>query len=273
MIQLLRKFIKPSFLLIFGLVVGCTSPEQKEMNEGRQAFAEGQFLVAVGHFERVVTRSPESKIGLEAAREAAKISFYDTKDFQKAIKFYQQLVLSSPDANERLLAQKQIVSICFDHLTDYQRAVIEINKLIVMIPDPKEKAEYKMKLARAYYYQNNFTQAQNETDEFLRTSPPADQKFDMTFLKGNIALAQKDMPTAIALFKGLLAEFPDRAVKDNVGLTLSVCYEEIKDFRSAIEVLEQLKSTHPMPEYIDIRIKRLQERLKNQPGARGRIRK
>ncbi len=268
----LRKFTKLSPLLLI-LALGCSSPEEQELSSGKTAAKEGQFSVALEHLEHVVTRSPESKLGLEAAREAARVSFYELKDFPKAIRFYQQLVVSSPDANERLNAQKQIVAVCFDHMTDYQRAVIEINKLIVMLPDPKEKAEFKMKLARAYYYQNNFTQAKNETDEFLRTNPPADQKFDMTFLKGNIALAEKDMPTAIELFKSLLDEFPDRAVKDNVGLTLSVCYEESKDFKSAIEVLEKLKNSHPMPEYIDIRIKRLQERLKNQPGARGKIRK
>jgi tetratricopeptide (TPR) repeat protein len=271
--MLLLKFTRTLLLSFLLAVVACTSPEQQEMNAGKTAVSEGQFHIAISHFERVITRAAGKPIGLEAAREAARVSFYETKDFLKAIHFYQQLVLSSPDSAERLQAQKQIVSICFDHLTDYQKAVIEINKLIVMIPDPKEKAEYKMKLARAYYYQNNFTQAKNETDEFLRTSPPSDQKFDMTFLKGNIALAEKDLPTAIGLFKSLLTEFPDRAIKDNVGLTLSVCYEEMKDFRGAIEVLEQLKATHPMPEYIDIRIKRLQERLKNQPGARGKVHK
>jgi len=269
----LLRFTKTLAILGFIWVTACTSPERQEMKAGKDAAGEGQFQAAINHFERVITRSPGTVVGLEAAREAARIAFYEIKDFPKAIHFYQQLVVSSPDAAERLQAQKQIVSICFDHMTDYQKAVIEINKLIVMVHEPKEKAEYKMKLARAYYYQNNFTQAKNETDEFLRTNPPSDQKFDMTYLKGNIALAEKDLVTAIALFKGLLTEFPDRAVKDNVGLTLSVCYEEIKDFRAAIEVLELLKATHPMPEYIDIRIKRLQERLKNQPGARGKVRK
>ena len=142
-----------------------------------------------------------------------------------------------------------------------------------MLSDPREKIEYKMKLARAYYYQNNFAQAENEADEFLATNPSSDLKFDMVFLKGNISLAKKDLPAAVIIFKSLLQEFPERAIKDNVGLTLSVCYEEMKDFKSAIETLEKLKESHPMPEYIDIRIKRLQERLKNQPGARGKVRK
>lgn len=255
------------------LIGGCTSAEQKEMNEAKLEIERGHFRIALSHLEKIIIRAPGSKLGVEAAREAARISFYDLKDFRKAVQFYKKIVLSSPDAEERLGAQKQIVAVYFDHLTDYQGAVIEINKLLAMQLEPKEKTEYKMKLARAYYYQNNFTQAENEANEFLATNPPSDLKFDMVFLKGNILLAKKDLPAAVAVFKGLLEEFPDRAIKDNVGLTLSVCYEEMKDFKSAIDTLEKLKETHPMPEYIDIRINRLKERLKNQPGARGRFRK
>lgn len=255
------------------LFSGCTSAEQKEMNKAKSEIKNGHYRIALSHLEKVITRTPASDLGLEATREAAKLSYYDIKDFHKSAQFYQRIVLHSKDAEERLNAQKQIVAIYFDHLTDYQKAVIEINKLLVMLTEPKEKTEYKMKLARAYYYQNNFTQAENEADEFLATNPPSDLRFDMVFLKGNISLAKKDLPAAATIFTKLLEEFPERAVKENVGLTLSVCYEEMKDFKSAIETLERLKSTHPMPEYIDIRIKRLQDRLKNQPGARGRIRK
>jgi tetratricopeptide (TPR) repeat protein len=259
-----------SFLSFAG---GCTSQEKSELAEAQSESEKGNFRIALSILEKITIRSPQSQQGIEAAREAAKLSFYEVKDFQKAARFYRLIVLSSPDADERMLAQKQIVSIYFDQLTDYQKAIIEINKLLVMLTDPREKTDYKMKLARAYYYQNNFTQAENEADEFLATNPSMDLKFDMIFLKGNIALAKKDLPTAVAIFKSLLQEFPERAIKDNVGLTLSVCYEEMKDFKAAIEVLEKLKNTHPMPEYIDIRIKRLQDRLKNQPGAKGRIRK
>jgi tetratricopeptide (TPR) repeat protein len=243
------------------------------MDLARAELERGHFRIALSHLEKIMIRSPFSNLGAEATREAARIAFYELKDFQKAVHFYQALVLNSPHVDERMRAQRQIVSIYFDHLNDYQKSVREINKLIIMIADPKERSEYKIRLARAYYYQNNFSQAENEVDEFLRTNPPADQKFDMIYLKGNIALAKKDLVAAAEIFKSLLTEFPDRSIKDNVGLTLSVCYEEMKNFKEAIEVLEKLKATHPMPEYIDIRIKRMQERLKNQPGAKGRVRK
>ncbi len=243
------------------------------MDAAKTEVGRGHFRIALSHLEKVIIRSPNSPLGIEAAREAARLSFFEIKDYYKAVEYYQKIVLNSPDANERMNAQKQIVAIYFDHLTDYQKAVLEINKMVSMLTDAKDRNEYKIRLARAYYYQNNFNQAENEVDEFLKTNPQSDQRFDMTLLKGNIALAKKDLPAAIAIFKIVLADFPERAVKENVGLTLSVCYEELKDFKSAIETLEKLKTTHPMPEYIDIRIKRLQDRLKNQPGARGRVRK
>lgn len=233
----------------------------------------GNFRIAIVHLDKVIARNPNSEYGVKAAQTAARISFYDIQDFHKAAKYYQQLVVTSSSTEERLAAQKQIVSVYFDHLNDYPKAVVELNKLIVMLVDPKDRAEYKMKLARAYYYQNNFAQAENETSEFLHTQPPADQVFDMTLLMGNINLAKKDMVKAIEIFKRLMREYPERSAKENVGLTLSVCYEEQKDFKSAIEVLNQIRSTHPMPEYIDVRVQRLQGRMQNQPGAKGKFRK
>ncbi len=253
--------------------IGCSSPAERELMLGRKELGLGNFRFAVNHFERVIKREPEGSFALEAAKEAAKILFLEIKDYRKAIEFNKHIILISTLADDRMLAQKQIISLLFDHLSDYKAAVIEINKFLMMTADPKERVEYKIKLARAYYYQNNFSQAQNETEEFLNSDPTAEQKFEMLYLKANIALAQKDFQSGIGILMGLLKEFPDRAAKENIALTLSVAFEEMKDFKSAISTLEDLKKTHPMPEYIDIRIRRLQERMKNQPGARGRIRK
>ncbi len=229
--------------------------------------------MALTHFDRVITRSPDSSLGIEAAREAARISFFEAKDFVLAAQYNQKLVLHSKDADERKSAQRAIVGIYFDQLSDYPRAVLEINKLIMMLDDPAQVSEYKIKLARSYYYQNNFVQAENEVNEFLKTFPDSEQKFDMTLLLANITLAKKKLPEAVEVFKKILNEFPDRSNKENVGLMLSVCYEEMKDFKAAAEVLTAIRSKHPMPEYVDLRIDRLKERMKNQPGARGRIRK
>lgn len=259
--------------LAFSGLSACSSPEERELKSARQEMEQKNYSSALSHYDKVLIRSPESSTALTAAREGAKSAFFEAKDFEKAVHFYKHLVIYSPDATERLTAQKQIATAYFDHLADYPKAVIEINRLLLMLPDSTEKADYKMSLARAYYYQNNFTQAENEADEFLRMHLGDEQRFDMMMLKGNIELAKKDIPKAVAVFKDLLTKFPEKSQKENVSLTLSVCYEEEGDYASAIETLEGMKKYHPMPDYIDIRIQRLQQRLKNQPGARGRLRK
>lgn len=253
--------------------MACSSPAEKEMVLGREEAQLGNYRIAVSHFERVLKRNPEGQLALEASKEAAKLLFLEIKDYKKAIEFYKQVILLSNSAEERMNSQRQIISVLFDHLSDYKQAVTEINKYLMMTQDSKEKVEFKIKLARAYYYQNNFSQAQNETEEFLNNNPTPDQRFEMLYLKANIYMAQKDYASGIGILSSILKEFPERSIKENIALTLSVAFEEMKDFKSAIQTLQQLKATHPMPEYIDIRIKRLEERLKNQPGAKGRIRK
>lgn len=251
------------------LATGCNSSLEREYRQGQAAANRASFQEAFNAYEKVALRSPESEIGLQATREAARIAFYETKNFAKAVEFYRALVLNSKDPEERLKAQKQVTSIYLEHLNNYAQAIIELNKLLPLIQDAGEKMQYKMNLARAYYYQNNFFQAEMEVDEFLRISKNEDQNFQMVLLKANIALARKDLQRAAEILRDVIKKNPQRAQKENVGLILAVAYEEMKDYKGAIAALQELRSKESNTELIDIRIKRLQERLKNQPGAKG----
>lgn len=267
-----QTFIKIAAALCFFLL-SCTKKEEKIYDEAAALIQKGHYRIALAELEKIIIRSPQEAVGIKAAREAARISFYEIKDFRKTVEFLKNLVLYSVDHSERVSAQKQIADIYFTQLNDYPKAVIEINKYLSMISDSEQKAKYKISLARAYYYQNNFTQAENEANEFLRQTDDEKQIFDLLILKGNIALAEKNLSKAIDIYSKVLKDFPQMAQKENVALTLAICFEEIKDFSKAIETLEILKKTHPMPEYVDVRIKRLRERQKNAPGARGKYKK
>ncbi len=79
----------------------------------------------------------------------------------------------------------------------------------------------------------------------------------------------KILRRAADIFKTLIQKFPEKSIQENVALMLAVCYEENMDFKSAIAILEEHRNKYSPPEYIELRIKRLQERLKNAPGAKG----
>lgn len=260
---------KRVLVALFMFVAACSSQEEADYKQAQKAMGQEHYRIALGHLDRVIKRNSTSKLPLEAARDAARISFFEIKDFQKSIHYHQYIVLHSPDEKERLESQKQIADIYFNNLQNYPQAVIEYSKLQQMPHTDLEEAQYKMNVARAQYYQNNFFQAESEIDSLLKLKGDETTRFNASMLKGNILVARKDYKNAAEIFKNLINEFPEKSIQENVALTLAVCYEENFDFKSALDVLEAHRGKYNPPEYIELRIKRLQERMRNAPGAKG----
>lgn len=217
----------------------------------------------------MVQRNPETEQAVIAAREGARIAFFETKDYRLALNLFKHLVLYSKDEHERREAQKKIATIYYEHLADYQNAVAEFYRLLDLPHSPEEEFEDRFAIAKSQYFLNRFFQAQAELDALLKKDIPKDQMFDALMLKANIFLARKSMDNAIKTFQQVIAQFPERSKKEDVALNLAVCYEEQKKFNEAIQVLKGLRDSYPTPEFIDMRIKRLQERASYLPGARG----
>ncbi|WP_413289490.1 tetratricopeptide repeat protein [Bdellovibrio sp. HCB337] len=270
---LVRKFTKMlKQALIVGLTLGlsaCSPPEAKDYKAAQEEMAQGHHRIALSNLDRVLKRAPDSEYAVKAARDGARISSLETKDYKKAASYYQFLVLHSPDATERLNSQKQLAAIYFDQLQNYDQAIIELNKLIRDTESDVDIARYKLDIARSNYYLNNFFQAHSELDDLLKLKVDDSERFSAWVLKSNIHIALKEYAKAIEILKKVTTTFPQKSLQENVYQTLAVCYEETDNFTEAINTLESVKDKYAQPEYIDIRIKRLKERQKNRPGARG----
>lgn len=260
----------PRVLLVAALFLSsCTSYQSDDYERAQEAVDKKNYRVAVNYLDHAIKRSPQTLIGIKAAREAARLSLYETKDYKKAVEYYRQLVLYSKDPAERIVAQKEVAAIYFDHLQSYKEAILEFSKLLQMTHLDFDQAKYKLSIARAHYYLNNFFQAESEINEILRLKIDDQMRFNTLILQGNILVAQKNYLRAAEIFRNVIRDYPDMAKKENVPLTLAVCYEESQEYADAIKMLEQLRSYYTPVEYIDLRIKRLKERQKNQPGAKG----
>lgn len=250
-------------------MVSCSSREERELRNAKKQASEGHYQVALVILDHVIKRNEHERYTLEAAKEAARISFFETKDYKKSIDFFHTVILYSKDVNERLESQKQIASILFNNLQDYTQAISEYSKLIFMAKNQEELVNYRTNIARAQYYLNNFYQAESEIDAILKMQISKDVEFNLLVIRANIYVAKKEFLRAIELLKNLISEYPDRADQENLGMILISCYEEGSNFKEAIKVLENFKGKYNPPEYIELRIKRLQERIKNAPGAKG----
>lgn len=256
------------FALSFFLVC-CQSSIEKDFRKAESEANSQNWRTAVSLYEEILQVEPTHPLALKAAREGARIASLEIKDFSRTIPFYRHLVLYETDPTGTVQAQKNLVDVYFAQLQDYPRAIEEISRLLQVESDPQERIVYRVKLARSHFHMNNFLQASAELEEVLRSPHETKEDFEVKVLKANILTADKKFDEAVVILQELMEKWRNQAIIENVPMTLAVCFEEKKDFKSAIKILESVKAEHPVPEFVELRLKRLRERSLNQPGARG----
>lgn len=266
------QLFKLALILIFiGLPqFACVRKGEDEMSLAKVEAEGGRFQSALSYFERAMAKLKGSDSGLAVAIEAARISFYELKDYPKAIEYNEYIVTHSQLKEERIEAQKQLVNIYANHLSDHKKAIREMHKLNDHLTDTSERLKYRLLLAKSYFYLNDFYQAESEVDEFLRQNLPGEYRYDLLKMKANIANAQKKPDRAAVILSQMRDEFPEKSQKEELGLTLAIALEEAGQYPKALEELNRLKATSTSPEQYEIRIQRLKERTLNAPGRRGR---
>lgn len=257
------------YILTAALLVSCTPSFQRwQYSSALRLVEEKKFSKAMDRFSRVMHRAPEEPVALEASRHGARIAVFEVKDFSKAAEFYRHLVLHSPSSQERVAAQRSLADIYYENLMNYDQAVVEYSRLLPLVT-AKDRPTYQMAIAKAHLNLNNFPQALSEVEDLLGGKLGDDLRFEALLFKGNLLQAAKRLDEAIAVFQYLTKQFPQRSQNDNVGMSLAVSMEEKGDFKSAISVLEGIKAFYPTPDFIQVRINRLKDRMANQPGAQG----
>ncbi len=251
------------------VLYSCTPPEGQDFQKGQAEANSKRFSESIVYFERATKRAPESSWALRAAREGARISYFELKEYKRAAEFYQHLVMYSDDTKDRFEAQRKLGDIYLENLQDYPKAIMEYSRLAEQELSDQEVGKNRLGLARAYYFQNNLFQSESEINEALRLKIEIPLRFSLLMLKANIFIGRKDFSKAATLLKDLIKNNTEQAQQENVPMTLAVCYEEAGQFQDALNVLEGLRGKYNPPEYIELRIKRLKERQRNQPGAKG----
>lgn len=265
-------------LLLRGLLIvaavspftGCSfSFDWFQYLRARRAMMRQDYPAALMIFQEIVDRQPDSRRALSSSRQGARVAHLETKNYPLAVEFYKHIILRSPDPEERRNAQRYVAQIYFENLLDYEKAVLEYERLLKLTTAREEAFRFRLNLAKAHLQLNALEQANNELDMILSQKLEPDEIFEAKILKANILMSDKKLNEAAVSWQEVLQEFPERSQKENVALNLVVCYEEMKDFEKAIEVLERMKADYPNPDFLNVRIARLKERKSNQPGAQG----
>jgi tetratricopeptide (TPR) repeat protein len=264
------RFRHALVILLSFTAVACTfSLDWYRHYQVEKAIERQDFERALHIFQQIIQNDPDSPRALEAARQGAHLAHLIAKNYALAVEFYRHIIVRSNRAEERKDAQKYIAQIQYEDLQDFTQAVTEYEKLLKLDVSAEEAFRYRLNLAKSQLKLNNIDQAVIELDVLLTQKHPPDEIFEARTLKANTLSAAKRLPEAAVAWQDILKQFPDKAKKESAALNLVVCYEEMKDFAKAIDVLQGMRQGYPHPDFLDLRIQRLRERMGNQPGAQG----
>lgn len=273
-IKLVKTYTKTIylFLMVF-LFSACTPKAEKHFKKANGLKNEKLYRQATSEYEQIVKLYPNEKISLQAAEEAAHITEFEIKDYKRTIQFLEFLVMKSDKMEKRIQAQEKMARIYFDQVQDYRKAITEFNKLIPHLESKSDQLRVRLMTAQALYYLGEFAQSSTEVDNLLQIGAEEDQKFEALLLKANILVAKKQFVKAIDIYKELFKLDEKRAGIENLHLALALCYEELADYKKAIDVIAEVQKLDPQNEYYQLRINRLSDRMANKPGAKGIYRK
>ncbi len=252
------------------LIVACTVNQTSvDLRKANWSIKQKDFNSAVQFYKRIIKRNPKSEESLEAAKMGYRVALFNLEDFKEAVGFLSHVVTNSPNLEDRKEAQRNLATLYFEKINDYRASVIEFNRYLNLGIESEEAIDFRFDLARSHFYLKEFYQSEVEINTLLKSNLSEKKKFQALLFLANVYLANKQTEKAITQIKALKKEYPVLSDRENINITLSVAYEELNDFTSAIEILQNMRNGYSKPEFIDLKIRRLQERQKNLPGARG----
>lgn len=253
-----------------GLVVSCSRTAESERKTADSLVDKKDYKSAAAYYLKAIHRSEDRAAKAEAQIQLAQLYLNFLEKPLEAIDQLQKAIVNARDSKIRKIAQMQVADIYFERLTDYKKAILEINKVLSLHISDKQRADYQLKLAKSYYYLEQFYQAEAEVKEMDKIEGLSDEAaFQAQLLLASILQGKKDTDRAIVLIQSMQKNNGELSVKYNLAMSLALIFEELGRYTEAIAVLTEAKTHYESPEYLEIKIRRLQEKAENQPGALG----
>lgn len=245
----------------------CQSRAEKFYNLAQEKIEQRQYAEAVELLESSSELEKNNRVWSKTRFEIARIFRFEIHDYNKSLAVNRDLILKSEDASIRLLSQEAIAETYFENIQDYTTAVKEYLLLESIIKDAKKLEQIRLKIAQCYRYTGNLKTALEYIDVFLKSANS--EKTAFLKLKAQTYSSLGDYDEAIKNYNIILSHFPKFFTDENLFVAVAMAYEEKQDYKAAISYLQQNKDKIKDQAYVDLRIRRLNEKLVNKPFTKG----
>lgn len=231
-----------------------------------------QYAASVAEFEKVTTKDPSGKLGIQALYRGAMTQSLFLSRFDDAIRKLKRFIELTDDPEAQWDAKVQIGEILYSKLEQYDAAATHYRALIQERPKSPLIAEFRFRVAKASFYLRQFDVALKEFAGITQSHPKTPWAEKASYELGFTVLTKSGQQTeeraglsaayqeAIDAFDHFIKKYPQSELVPLARFGIANCLEEMDQLEAALHSYEALKATYPSPNVIEIKLARIRER-------------
>jgi TolA-binding protein len=242
------------------LVLGCNinSPQAK-FRLAERLLEDRKYEAAIVEFNAIVDRSPNSEMGLAAQLKIAEIRHIYLGQAKEAQKAYEAVLKRTTDPAQQQRIEKTLADIHFTSFENYDESIKAYSKLMQELAGKPESEEMMFRLGRSFFMKGQFSDSIDILQYQLKNFPEGGLRWKAELEIGHALSASGRCRETTDRFSQLV----QRAPKEIVPLAkfaMATCFEELDDLDRAYELLDEIRSSHPSAEVVDLKMQKIKRR-------------
>ncbi len=234
------------------------------------------YTAAVSEFEKVISKDPSGKLGLQAMYRAAMTQSLSLFRYGDAVQNFRAFSLRSTDPREVWEAQLQMGEIFFTKTEQYEQAIAHYESLIKQKPEAPEVPEFMYRIGKSYFYIFDFGRALQQFQAIIHQYPisfwaeKAALEIGATyFTQGNRKSESHEdekegYQEALDAYRSFIHRHPKSSLVPEAEFGIASCLEELNQMGEALNLYQKLKGRFSSDRVIDVKLKRIRERMAQQ---------
>jgi len=225
----------------------------------------GEATAAAVAFQNFQAAYPESRLAPEALFRAGEILNLYQQNHQQALLVYLLVVRDYPQGRWAQQARIQAADLYKNRLGDYNQAISLLQKVVDSGVPEADRVQYE--IADCYFRLNNFEQARIEFESLQKNFPESPLLAEVQFRIGMTLTLERNFSAAATALSRVSELWPESRFATEARFQLASVYVEQELLQKALGILEGLRGQYPDPEALQLRIERVEERIRKKKKA------
>lgn len=276
----MEKIIRKTWILgIFFLTACSVDSARNHYVLAEKLWTDRKYAASVSEFEKVISRDPRGKLGLQAMYRAATTQYLFLSRYNDAIRNFKNFIQVNSEAESVWDAELQIGEILFSKTEQYDQALVHYRNLLKQKPQAAEAPELLFRVGKSQFFLLQFDDAVATYKELTQSYPKsiwaekASLEIGTTyFTRGEQQSDQhsddsESYQEAIQAYQKFTRTYPKSEWLSEARFGIASCLEELDRLNDAYETYESLKKTYPSPQVVEIKLLRIRERMSQRKPA------